>query len=102
MSLSVVAKERMNRKLLDTIKLLSEEKERKREVTALFNENIKASQKRIDALAEAIESDDILPLQGVLYKEEIEALLDQSHGKASIDHLIYNGPMETIKKLENH
>ena len=67
-------KDRLEAKLVKTCLYLSGEKDAKRKMMKGYNEIIDMGQKRVDALANAISSEDIMCLQDVFDDIEIEDL----------------------------
>lgn len=67
-----VQQERLKSKLVDTCIHLSKTKQDKRESLAGFTDEIKGSEKRIEALSEAIKNHDFQLLHGTFSEVEID------------------------------
>lgn len=72
--LDLVVKERLNKKLVDTVNHLKDIESKKKEANEGFKEDIKGAKARINCLAETIKKEDLGFLQGVFFDSEIEAM----------------------------
>lgn len=70
--LSETARDKMNEKMGATVLHMHKIEADKKASNAGFSEEIKAARKRIKALADALNENDISWLNGVFYDEEIE------------------------------
>jgi len=66
--------EKLKTKLVDTCLHLKATKDRKKAITAAMGEEVKGSERRIDAISEAIKTNSCEPLIDIFDEDEIDEL----------------------------